>query len=393
MDNVRLRAPMGDVLVLDALRASAAERRVALPAARGAFLVRAWCAGSTETRAIASLYALAYDHALATTRAGASRDLLLRRVEEAVSSGRLLVIERPRRHVVVEPEQAPDEEPLGPEPERQDVDFVFEYEDGSPVSGLRYVLVDPGGSREKGTLPASGEVRRANVSGTWACAITEFDLVEWERRRVRAGEEVAIAVRASGMDDGAAAVVRVYRLHDEDRGRALAELPVTVQQGRATARWKYRPTARDAGGVASFVAEASADGCKVWRKSEPLEVELASVVRASWSRASVAPGEDVELSIETLGLADGADVSVTLLRHRVAGDDEALGAVPVPALKRRSARAVLRCGDGALPARVGDVYARVTVRKDGVERTACSPLLWIHAAASADATDAPADAA
>jgi hypothetical protein len=391
MDTVHLRASMGDVVVLDALRASSAERRAALPAARAAFVVRAWCVGCTDARLIARLYAIADDYVVGTTRVEAPRELVLRRVEEAIAAGRLLVLERPRRLVAVMPEDDADEEPLGPSPEREDVDFVLEYEDGTPVTGLRYVLVDPGGARDKGTLPASGEVQRKDVTGNWALSMTEFDLVEWEKRHACAGEEVTISVWSSGMDDGAAAVLRVYRLHDEDRDRAVAELPVTVQQGKATASWKYAPTARDESSAVSFVAEASAEGGRIWRKSEPLEVAIASVVSASWSQPSVAPGEDVELAVETLGLADGAQVSVTLLRHHVGGHDETLGDVPVPALKRRCVQAVLRCGDGLLPARAGDVYVCVTVRKDGVERTACSPLLWIDVGGAGAASGGPTE--
>ena len=78
-------------------------------------------------------------------------------------------------------------------------------------------------------------------------------------------------------------------------------------------------------------------------------------------------------------------MSVALYEHDVDGSDKKLGDVTPPPIQRRVTSATLACADGAaLPAYGADVYAKVTVKKDGIERTACSPFLWIDTAQPAE---------
>ena len=302
MDTVRLRNPFGDLLAVSDWRATAAQRAAALPRRQASFRMRTWQVDALDGRTLAQLYALAFQHSIATP-SGESAAVLRRRVEEAVDRGLLLLIARPRAPVTVPLDEAAiAAEVLGPGPERQDVEFDLEYFDGTPVSGVRYVLVDSGGAKEKGVFGAHGVVQRRDVAGTYSLAIEEIDRIVCSPDRVRAGETVTISMRTSGVDDGASLTVRIYRLHDEDPEHALATLAAIVQQGQAHATWKPEPSSRDERGVASFVAEASLEGGSVWRKSAPLEVELPAVVGAEWSQVHVAPGEDIDLVVQAAGV-------------------------------------------------------------------------------------------
>ena len=383
MDAVRLRSPFEDLLAVSDWRATAAQRAVALPRSQASFRMRAWQVDALDACTLARLYALAFQHSIATP-SGESAAVLRRRVEEAVERGLVLLIARPRAPLTVALAEDPTAaEVLGPGPERQDVEFDLEYFDGTPVSGVRYVLVDSGGAKEKGVFGAHGVVQRRDVAGTYSLAIEEIDRIDWSAARIRAGETVTLATRTSGIDDGASLTIRIYRLHDEEPGHEVATLSATVQQGRAQTSWKRPPPSRDESGIASFVAEASLDDGRVWQKSPPLDVELPAVVGAEWSQARVAPGEDVDLVVHAAGFPDGTEVAVALFRHVVDGDDAKVGDVLSSALKGSEARATLRCGDAALPARAGDVYARVTIRGSEAERTGCSPLLWVDTASAA----------
>lgn len=310
---------------------------------------------------------------------GARSPVKLGDLRRAIERGDIVVLQESVRQVCM-----PIDEPfalpvLGPEPEVADVEFVFEYADGTPVKGLPYVFVEPGGAKENGKLAASGIVGRKEASGSYVCALKEVDLVEWQRRRVRATDEARIVARTSGIDDGTRGTLKVFRLYEEDAKAALVTIPVEVTDGRVDASWTYEPKA-DEEGVARFVAELSFDDGAVWKKSEPLEVELHTAVSAEWSLPFVAPGEDVDLVVRALGFGEDAEIAITLYRHCLGGEVETLGDVPSPALSRRSAQVTLRCGEGALPARMGDVFAVVTAKEAGTERTACSAYLFIGAA-------------
>jgi hypothetical protein len=373
-DRVTVRDLLADIVFVDARRASAIERKAAMPRTTAAFWARCQrAAGRLDLRALRRLPEL-------VPVGGARRsrdDEVAGAFEAALASGRLLAIARPPRSIATVHDET-EPQVLGPAPsEIADVEFEFRYTDGTAVKGLAYELTDSGGHKTRDELPADGAVARKNVAGTYACALREVDLVDWERRRVRAGDEVRIYVRTSGIADGAQGTLRVYRLYDEDPTVALATVPIAIEGGRAEAAWRYRPQSADEAGIAAFVAEVSFEGGKVWKKSDPLEVELPDAVAAEWSAPQAAPGEDVELVVRTLGFADKAELSVTLFRHRLEADDAKLGDVAAPPLEGRATRVAIHCGGAALPAQMGDVYALVTVKQAGVERTARSPLLWV----------------
>jgi hypothetical protein len=294
-----------------------------------------------------------------------------------VESGALVVIGSPARPVLAPLPASPESGLLGPDPEDdQDVEFDFEYEDATPVPGLGYQLIDPANVRTRGTLGSDGVVKRTHVSGRYAVALREVDLVEWKRRTARFGDSVDIVGRATGFDDGTLGEVRVYRLFDEARDRAVATLPVTLQDGRVDATWRCEPPAKEQG-LARFVAELSFDGGRVWKKSDPVDIELPTIESVSWSSRRARSGDEVQLSVRTLGFTPGAEVAVSIHRHRPGGDDKKVADLPAPKLAPRVTQARLRCGGDTLPSRPTDVYALVTIKEHGVERRARSSLMWI----------------
>ena len=90
MKTVRLRDRQDDLVLVDAMRASAATRAAALPRAEASLRLHA-CSGLLDAETLAELYDLAFGHTLAPPRTAPARDVILRRVVEAAESGRLLV--------------------------------------------------------------------------------------------------------------------------------------------------------------------------------------------------------------------------------------------------------------------------------------------------------------
>jgi hypothetical protein len=90
MSSLRLRGLPDDLLVVDAFRASRAEREAAMPSTVASSYVQ-MCARTLDAKALAELYALAFDHSFENVRVAAPREVIVRRVLEAVEMGRLLV--------------------------------------------------------------------------------------------------------------------------------------------------------------------------------------------------------------------------------------------------------------------------------------------------------------
>jgi hypothetical protein len=321
---------------------------------------------------------------------GLRADTLGMWVRRGLEQGELLLLRRQVRAVIIPLDDLPTEIPIGPASESPDLEFDVVYPDGSPVQGLKYVLMDPAGTPTKGVLPATGVVSKTAPEGTYSLAIVDIDVLVWSSPAVRAKKDVTLSARVSGIDEGAVGKVQIFRLYDEDPKNAIATLQATVKDKKAEATWQYVPKSDAESGTASFVAELSFDGGKVWKKTAQLDVELPQVASVTWSAPEVSPEGDVELVVTAPGFDDGADVKVTLMRLRQAGD-ETVGDLDPMKLTARVARAQLHCGDAKLPAKSGDVYAKVSVKKDGVERTGTSPLLWVSPG-DADA-DGDADAA
>ncbi|HEY3815981.1 MAG TPA: hypothetical protein VGL81_02365 [Polyangiaceae bacterium] len=385
--SVTLRDGPTDLRLLNAHEATQAERGQAWSRQRVAFWLRGLRAPDPWTQR--ALARLAWSSPSPTPAPWSS---LARELERIAEQGRLLVVPRERPAVVLPIDDQDEETVLGPEPESLDLEFIVTYSDGTPVQGYPYVLTDPGGSPTKGKLPTDGTVTKKDAAGTYALALVEIDVLAWTKSTVRAKQEATLGARVSGIDDGAAAQVKVYRLYDEAPESALATLSATVKDKQAQLTWSYTPASDAESGVAQFVAEMSFDGGKVWKKSDPLRVALPAVRSVDWSAPEAYAGDDLTLTVTAPDFEDGAAVTVTLMRQKIEGD-ESIGDLPAMKTSAGKAQAALHVGDATLPAKSGDVYAKVTVKKDGVERAGTSPLLWVSAAPRpvADETDTAAE--
>jgi hypothetical protein len=177
MTTVLLRNPLGDAIVVAAKRASAAEQAAALDRRGAAFWLRAHNAGGFDARTLARLCELAYGHAFGFGERTGVSALLERRVEEAIDSGRLLVLAQRRRRVVV-PLDAPMEV-LGPDEEPKSwIEIELVDDAGRPVPDEEYCIHTGDGRVRSGTLDASGRAREDGIDpGT--CQVTFPRLRSW----------------------------------------------------------------------------------------------------------------------------------------------------------------------------------------------------------------------
>jgi hypothetical protein len=178
MQAVRLRDPLDEVLVVRAFGAPASERALALPRAEARFRFRARWGDALDASTLAELYALAFDHVVSTPAMGAAREVIARRVEEAVDSGRLLVIARPRR-TVLSPIEAVEEPPLGPANEPTSwIEIELHDDAGQPMSGELYELVTGDGRSRTGWLDERGLAREEGID-PGDCKVTFPRLHAW----------------------------------------------------------------------------------------------------------------------------------------------------------------------------------------------------------------------
>jgi hypothetical protein len=95
----------------------------------------------------------------------------MRLVEEAIELGRLLVIARPRRQVVI-PLAMDDEPVLGPEDEPTSwIEIELVDDTGNPVPEEPYVIVTGDDRTRSGTLNARGRARDDGIA-PGACKVT-----------------------------------------------------------------------------------------------------------------------------------------------------------------------------------------------------------------------------
>lgn len=273
------------------------------------------------------------------------------------------------------------------EPDEEDtwVEFVFEYPDGTKVSGLEYVLVDPARAEEPGTLAKSGTITRRGVApGDYTVVLKEIEYAVWQKGRGRIGDELEVIARTSGYPDGTAATVKLYRERTESPGDELATVEAQVQGDVIQATLVYEPTTdaqKQETGVIGLIAEVSLDGGKAWAKTQrPLQLQLPTLAGVRWSENRVSAGDGVELVVEALGHPPDTQVAIELWRlDWIDGDSKVCDVGPV-ALSGTRATARLTYGrsatggDAAIEA-CGEYYAIATI-EGSVTRSARSDLLW-----------------
>jgi len=267
------------------------------------------------------------------------------------------------------------------------VEFVFEYPDGTKVSGLDYILLGPSNTEAPGTLAANGTITRRGVTpGDYTVVLEEIEYAVWEKHRASVGDELKVIARTSGYPDGTAATVKLYRERSESPGDELATVQVDVQADVIEATLAYEAKGDeqdDESGVIGLVAEVSLDGGRAWSKTpRALQLQLPTLAAVRWSKARVAAGDAVELTVEALGYPPGTEVAIELWRlDWIEGDSKLCDIGPVPLA---GTKAIARCtyggsasagaGEAAIEA-CGEYYAVATI-EGSATRTARSELLW-----------------
>ncbi|MGH7295585.1 MAG: hypothetical protein ACRELB_11655 [Polyangiaceae bacterium] len=154
---------LDELRVVDAMRASDAERGAAMSARDASFRLRAWYARGPDATVLASLHALGFEPFVGVRPSGLTREQLERRLVEAVERGRLLVVVRPRRRVVV-PLETAAEPVLGPSDAPGSwVEIELVDDKGQPVPDEPYLLVTGDGRTRSGTLDWRGFAREDGI--------------------------------------------------------------------------------------------------------------------------------------------------------------------------------------------------------------------------------------
>lgn len=217
-----------------------------------------------------------------------------------------------------DPEEDEEPPPREEATERHDLCFAFEYPDGSAAAGWSYRFTDLDEQRSDGELPDDGLIRESNVrEGVYQVELREVLSVHWLERAVDAGAEVGLVAHVSGFDDGAQALVRIFRQFAERDDQVVDTLDASVAGGKVehTFRFDYAASERRAAvsGKLRFVAEVSLEDGTVWGKTlEPLAVQLKTLRRVRWTQSVVRPGCDAEIEVRAAGYADGTEVALHL---------------------------------------------------------------------------------
>lgn len=192
---------------------------------------------------------------------------------------------------------------------------------GNPVGGLPYRLLDPGASvLEKDTLPMSGKLRKDGIEpGSYTLELGELTAATWQvDGRVASGAlpvktTLSLAVTSAHVPPGTAAKFKVFRLYDEEPGRALATIDAKVGgDGGVQAAYTFTPGDADHGREVALIYSCTIG--KLWIKSPPLTMALPALRAARWNAGEVTVGDTATLMVLAPGFADGENVHFTLFR-------------------------------------------------------------------------------
>ncbi len=292
-----------------------------------------------------------------------------------------------------EVEVPPPPPPVRVERGKSWVEFLFTYPDNKPVGGLDYVLEDPDGVQESGTLGDDGKIRRDGIpEGNWTAIIRDVESAVWTTPKIKCDDAATVHAKVSGYVYGTPAKVNIYRELKETKKDIIKSLSGRIENDTVDFEWTYDYASTEERkaetGIARFIAEVEVEGGKHWAKTlRPLEVELKSIKKVAWSATKVMSGGSVTLLIETAGYPDGTEAKLEL--WSVDGFGEIKKEADLDPVEISEGKASVPCRYGA--SATGDIAIRkageyfVGVRiEDQVKRSARSELLWcMHQAGGA----------
>lgn len=101
--------------------------------------------------------------------------------------------------------------------------------------------------------------------------------VKWEKTKVKEGEEVGFSAQVENIADGNMLTIQVLtQASSPEDGFVYSRYPLTIQQGKVSARWKYEANKEDipAERNPSFIISAHSAWCAYKISENSLEVEL-----------------------------------------------------------------------------------------------------------------------
>ena len=134
--------------------------------------------------------------------------------------------------------------PLDPdEAGKADHWFAIRFVDsaGLPVSGVPFRLKVPGEGERRGTLGASGRVRRAGLPDACTAEITLETVygAAWSSADAAVADDLTLRARTTGFDDGREVTFEVWQADLHGADRRLATLRTQVQGDAAEVRWRF----------------------------------------------------------------------------------------------------------------------------------------------------------
>lgn len=308
----------------------------------------------------------------------------------ALERGTLRVLSHPRPKPILVGVDEPEESASEPPPaQTHDLNFTFQYCDGTPAAGLAYRFFDLDENCTEDQLGDDAVIDKHNVpEGTYRVELKEVLAVRWAERKVDCGAEVALVAFVSGFDDGTAAKVRIFREHQERDDEVVDTFDATVSEGRVECSFAYDHTKNEVRaaqqGILRLVAEVSLEEGAHWSKTvEPLAVQLKTMQKVAWTSRRVHPAFDAELTVSTAGYPDGTEVSFELFAHHLVAGPTSLTTVTAPLAGGLATThfAFMPSEDPAAAdfesGRIqhgGEYHVLVTIEGD-VERTTRSPVL------------------
>ena len=151
--------------------------------------------------------------------------------------------------------------------------------------------------------------------------------VKWEKTKVKEGEEVGFSAQVENIADGNMLTIQVLtQVSSPEDGFVYSRYPLTIQQGKVSARWKYEANKEDIPPERNprFIFSAHSAWCP-WKKSEnSLEVQLRrpEITKTEWqdedenSINKAVVGETIKLYAEVTEFEEGQGLTFTVYNER-----------------------------------------------------------------------------
>jgi hypothetical protein len=355
-------------------------RGTSIPSHQAEWIVRSWAACPLARHSLRRTLAeldVASDHDLVRSAARALERGSLRMFRERTASMRAIETEKP------------EETTNAVEVETHDLNFTFQYTDGSPAGGIAYRFFDLDEQTTEATLGDDGLIDKHGVpAGTYRVELKEIVSVVWAEKKVQCGTEVALSALVSGYADGTAAKVRIFREFQEKDDEVVDEIDATVSGDRIECVYDYDYAKNDrrAGqqGTVRLTAEISLDDGAVWCKTiDALEIQLKTLRAVRWNAKRVHPAFDAEVIANAIGYPDGSEATIELWANHPIDGPTSLTSVTAPIVDRvaRAQFSFLPSSDPSVPTfesgriqHAGELFATIAI-EDDVTRTARTDLL------------------